>query len=167
MIALRYIHYSNYQFCTLYTDSYNALQLIQTFPTVQPIVHAILDWLFRIAVHKKTVHFCWVPSHVGVAGNEEVDRLASEAVNTKSEPLSVPATDYYSAFSKCLNSRWQTFWSSITSNKLRTVKTSVTPWLAPCHRNRRWETALARLRIGHTRLPHGFLMDRSTTLCTL
>ena len=99
MIALRYIHYSNYQFCTLFTASYIALQLIQTFPKVHSIVHAILDWLFRIAVRKKTVHFCWVPSHVGVAGNEEVDRLVRE-VNTKSEPLSVPATDYYSAFSK-------------------------------------------------------------------
>ena len=100
MMALRYIHYSNYQSYTLYTGSYSALQLIKTFPTVHPIVHTILDWLFRIAVRKKTVHFCWVPSHVGVAGNIEMDRLAREAVNTKSEPLSVPATDYYSAFSK-------------------------------------------------------------------
>lgn len=28
---------------------------------------------------KKSVQFCWIPSHVGIRGNEEVDGLAQSA----------------------------------------------------------------------------------------
>ncbi|MPD03875.1 hypothetical protein E2C01_099531 [Portunus trituberculatus] len=40
-------------------------------------------------------------------------------------------------------------------NKLHAIKPTVLPWPLSTHRNRRWETALARLRLGHTDLTHG------------
>ena len=35
-------------------------------------------------------------------------------------------------------------------------------WSNPCHPIRRWETAFARLRIGHTRLTHSYIMSCSS-----
>ena len=55
---------------------------------------------------------------------------------------------------------WQEKWNAIPlTNKLRNVKDTINPWLSSCQpKNRREETILTRLRIGHTNLTHGYLM---------
>ena len=52
----------------IYSDSKSSIQAIQQINSTHPIVAKILRTLVRLA-KKKTVKFCWVPSHVGVAGN--------------------------------------------------------------------------------------------------
>ena len=37
------------------------------------------EWLFRISCRHKSLRFCWVPSHVGIHGNELADREAKYA----------------------------------------------------------------------------------------
>jgi len=113
------------------------------------------------------VNFCWIPSHVGIPGNEKADNLArSAALPTSHQPRfsHIPATDYYPHFKTFLYNRWQSFWSGLCTNKLQTIKPSISPWSAPYHQNRRWETALARLRIGHTRITHSHLMSHPSNL---
>ena len=45
------------------------------------------------------------------------------------------------------------------TNKLRNIKDTINPWPSSClAKNRREETILTRLRIGHTNLTHGYLM---------
>ena len=157
----RLFRYSAVSF-TIFTDSQSALSALSSLSSPDPLVTKIQDWLFRFSVRHKKVHFCWVPSHVGVPGNTAVDSLARSAstLSYPSIPL-IPAQDYYPAFRSFLYDRWQSSWSSFTSNKLRAVKPSISPWAHPCHSHRRWETTLARLRIGHTRLTHSHLMTRS------
>ena len=147
----------------IFSDSLSSLRLLQSRSRPHPLVLQILEWLFRLSVKKKSVQFCWVPSHIGIVGNEKVDVLArSAAVMPPSSSSSLPASDYFPVFNQLLRSQWQLDWSSsrFDSNKLRAVKPLIDPWAFPFHRNRRWESALARLRIGHTRLTHGFLMSR-------
>ena len=57
---------------------------------------------------------------------------------------------------------WQRDWSSAEyqDNKLREVKPEIGHWSSSCNKNRRIETALTRLRIGHTNLTHSYLMGR-------
>ena len=100
--------------------------------------------------------------------NVRVDTLARHAYTSPYRPYSqIPAHDYFPVFKSYLYGRWQSFWSALDHNKLRTVKLSVSPWQYPFHGTRRWETALARLRIGHTHLKHSFLMACSTpTTCS-
>ena len=157
----RLSHFSAVSF-TIFTDSRSALSALSSLSSPHPLVTKIQDWLFRFSGRRKTVRFCWVPSHVGVPGNSAVDSLARSATTLPSPYIPViPAHDYYPAFKSFLYSRWQSSWSSFTSNRLRAVKPSVSPWACPYHPIRRWETALARLRIGHTRLTHSYLMSRS------
>ena len=40
------------------------------------------------------------------------------------------------------------------------IKPSVVKWPSSINKNRQWEVVLARLRMGHTRLTHGYLMER-------
>ena len=69
------------------------------------------------------MHFCWVPGHVGIAGNEKADLEAFATATTHNHiaPTRLPARDFYSHFSASLRHRWLTSWQNIASNKLRTV----------------------------------------------
>ena len=105
------------------------------------------------------MNFCWVPSHVGIQGNENADHLA-KAATTLPEPrrCPLPFKDTFPEIRSKIKNSWKSQWENILTNqKLRSITTSVTPWSYPVL-PRRLETALCRLRIGHTRLTHDFLM---------
>lgn len=161
LYALQHLPHSSSSF-TIFTDSQNSLALLHSSRSAHPLVREIQEWLFRLSTRHKYISFCWVPSHVGIFGNERVDELARTApLLGRSSSLNLPVSDYYPLFKSFLYDRWQSFWTNLTRNKLRTVKSSILPWCYPHHKNRRWETALARLRLGHTRLTHSHLMSNS------
>ncbi|WP_423784553.1 RNase H family protein, partial [Escherichia coli] len=81
----------------------NSLSLLQTVFSSHPLVQKIQDWLFRLSTRKKAVHFCWVPSHVGVPRNEQVDSLAHSAITTgRITKCAVPASDYFPVYKHLL-----------------------------------------------------------------
>ena len=53
--------------------------------------------------------------------------------------------------------RWAARWWSSTA-KLRTVTEDLSPLPNLSSNNRRWSRVLSRLRIGHTKLTHGYLL---------
>ena len=105
--------------------------------------------------------FCWVPSHVGVEGNERADRAATETSRSDIEvpPMELPHRDHYAAIKAALQSKWANDWQQTTENKLRAIKDSITMWPSSSQQNRKWEVLLCRLRVGHTHLTHGHLME--------
>ena len=48
----------------------------------------------------------------------------------------------------------------VANNRLGSIKDTTRLWPSSLQKNRRTEIILARLRIGHIRLTHGFLMER-------
>lgn len=62
----------------------------------------------------------------------------------------------------------QTQWTNVpTTNKLRTIQTSIRPWKISTFENRKEETILTRLRLGHTKITHSNLKKQPTLLCSL
>ena len=57
--------------------------------------------------------------------------------------------------------RWEQRWENIDpmNNKLRKIKNDTRDWNLSFPRGRKYEVALCRLRIGHTRLTHSHLME--------
>nr|XP_053626378.1 uncharacterized protein LOC128684231 [Cherax quadricarinatus] len=150
------------------SDSLSALQAIQKFDTPHPLVLHIQLWLHRIFTKHKDIVFCWVPGHVDVQGNEQADTAARSAVHDL--PISyrgIPFTDYFAAISSHLHTRWQQRWSTMLGNELQSIKPSIGCLLSSYHQCRGWETTLSRLRIGHTRLTHGYLMERGALLLSV
>ena len=55
----------------IHTDCMSILSSLGGMFTENPIVCQIHDWLVLLANRKKIkIVFCWVPSHVGIRGNE-------------------------------------------------------------------------------------------------
>ena len=73
-------------------------------------------------------------------------------------PLPVLDKDLRPVLKQKLMDRWQISWSATDSNKLRSIKTTVSEWHTSSRSARREEVVLTRLRIGHTLFTHSFLM---------
>ena len=73
---------------------------------------------------------------------------------------SKPASDFRPYLKDVIWRCWQNRWDAVGANKLRALCIKVGSYSYQ-GLSRRWETALCRLRIGHTRFSHGFLMERT------
>ena len=56
---------------------------------------------------------------------------------------------------------WDSDWRQVTENKLREIKQSVEPWPKLNSSNRKEDVIMNRLRISHTRVTHGYLMEKT------
>ena len=65
--------------------------------------------------------------------------------------------DYIPKIRSSIRNSWQQQWDVIGPNKMKEITNAIYPWQYPIM-PRRWEITLCRLRIGHTRLTHGYLM---------
>ena len=54
------------------TDSLSSLQALKSQKLNNPIVSNILHMCQHLSGHKDII-FCWVPSHIGIQGNERAD----------------------------------------------------------------------------------------------
>ena len=142
---------------TIVSDSRSALQAISSLSTTHPVVNTIRDLLI---LSDKRYFLCWVPSHVGVPGNEQADQLARTAIDVLPvSHFSLPRSDIKFFIKRSIKASWQMEWSNLERNKLK----EILPVLSSQYTNphpRSWSVKLTRLRIGHTRLTHGYLMNQ-------
>lgn len=103
----------------------------------------------------------WVPSHIGIRGNEQADRSARDAISNEGSVVvsSSVHTDLKRYLKKLIQKQWQNDWEQ-KRTKLNEIKHSVKPW-SRVPIGRRNQVILTRLRIGHTRLTHDYLIKGS------
>ncbi|GBN54711.1 hypothetical protein AVEN_206941-1 [Araneus ventricosus] len=88
-----------------------------------------------------TILFCWIPSHVGISGNELADNLARSATNSFNSP--VPVNEVKKYVKSILHSKWQAQWDLKNTNKLQSIKRLIDCW--PNLPIRKLDTVLTRL----------------------
>ena len=104
-------------------------------------------------IANKDIIFCWVPSHVGIRGNEKADSAARSALDLPRAKVSVPYTDIK-------YSTWQDDWNGAVVNKFHSVKPVLGDWQSSYRRCRKEEVVLCRARIGHTHLTHSYILKK-------
>ncbi|GFW57111.1 RNase H domain-containing protein [Trichonephila clavipes] len=139
----------------IYTDSMSVLEALENYhDRCHPVVCTILDITSRLYSKGFDIVFCWLPSHVGIIGNEQADSAAKSA--TTHLPLAVPLSDMKRVILHHIFKIWQESWSQQLDNKLHSVKPVIGAWsVMPM---RRIDVKLTRLRIGHTRFTHRHLL---------
>ena len=72
-LALDHIKKTNNRSYLIFSDSLSCLQaLLQASPT-NPWVVRVLEKYNQLKSKGKDIIFCWIPSHIGIKGNEEAD----------------------------------------------------------------------------------------------
>ena len=157
-MALQLVIESNGIQFAVFSDSFSALRSLQNSHSSHPLVCRILHTIHSINTSGKFVSLCWVPSHVGIHGNELADRTAVAAAGRAPENIPLFYKDFYPAllhaFTNYRNRMWRT-----CRDKMVEVKSDVSYWIPLPNLSRREEVIVNRLRAGHCFFTHSYLMS--------
>ena len=157
-LALQFIaEFSQRQF-VIFTDSLSCLKSLQSSSQRNPLLQQLIISYMETRNHGNDIVFCWVPSHVGIRGNEEADLAAKGALDLEISNMQVPYTDFKSYVKPYVYGKWQESWDLSTENKLHAIQPRVGEWSHCNRKSRREEVLLARLRIDHSHLTHSYLL---------
>ncbi|XP_066909633.1 uncharacterized protein [Halyomorpha halys] len=139
------------------TDSLSVLLSLRNIFSTNPLNQNIL--LITVCHQKRYFRVLRLGPY-GIAGNELVDRAAKVAIGEGIPYRKVPVNDFIALIKHKIKLKWRQMWENVSNNKLREIRRDVSPWISSTRDVRKEEVILTRLRIGHTRLSHGYLMAR-------
>ena len=163
MMAIMYstliIKKSNATHFTIYTDSRSSIEALANYEHKDSLVKKTKILLHKLSERGKHAELCWIPSHIGVKGNETVDEMAKRAITQPRCNETIPLMDHMNKIKQIMKEKWQQQWQQEPNrNKLKELKETVNEWPSSTQPDRTTETTLTRLRIGHTKMTHGYLM---------
>jgi ribonuclease HI len=146
---------------TIFSDSMSCLKALQSHKLTHPIILATLESVHHRMSSGKLITFCWIPSHVGIKGNELADRAAKDALtHILEDSFKIPHYDLKHDINMYIKSKMQTSWNNTIFNKLHTIKNVLGETKILNAKSRKNEVVFHRLRIGHTYCTHSYLLRR-------
>ena len=161
LCALKIVESINQQEFIIFCDSRSALSITMHYDSTHSLISKIIRYCLKLKRMNKKVQFCWCPSHVDIPGNEKADKMATEVATSNCQVINqkTPYRDWYSIIKRKVREAWSEEWRDVEANKLRTLKETIDCWPSSNQPNRKLSIILTRLRIGHTKLTHQYLME--------
>ena len=97
-MALDYKEEANLSKVIIFSDSLYVLQTINNSKIDNSVIQDINLRLLNMS-HRQII-FCWLPSHVGIRGNEKADKAAKSALSLQPSNIKLPYTDFKPAINK-------------------------------------------------------------------
>jgi len=88
----------------------SSLQSINSFNLESDLVQKFLKDYTVLAKNGNNIILCWIPSHVGILGNEKADAAAKSALSLPVTRMKLPATGMYPRITKLIFDEWQEVW---------------------------------------------------------
>ena len=71
------------------------------------------------------VNIYWIPSHIGIHGNNEADKAAKSALEFELVKFKILSTDLKHFIKLYISSLWQIFWDFCDTSKLYSIQNKV------------------------------------------
>ncbi|XP_043213195.1 uncharacterized protein LOC122377325 [Amphibalanus amphitrite] len=161
--ALKYVSSKNIEKAVICTDSASSVKAIAHRKMEKnEIVYKIKKMIIGFTDENKHVILLWIPSHVGIQGNEKADKLAKEGLHLPSRNhLALPLPDFLSSLFRAFQRYRQKCWIDDHTPHLFSIKPKLCHFYSSHQNTRIKERVLARLRLGHTQLTHNYILDRA------
>ena len=88
-----------------------------------------------------------------------VDKQAKTSLSLEPTSFKIPFSNFKPSINKYILEEWQTSWNNSIGNKLLDIKPTIGEYQSVVRNIRREEVVLARLRLGHTRVTHSYLLQ--------
>ena len=142
----------------IFTDSLSVLLSLQNQKQENPLIIKLLEKI-NIISSTKNIIFVWIPSHVGIKGNDRADTAAKKALNLSPENYKIPHTDFRPQIKAHIQRVWQLRWNQYKNSKLYSIKPKLKDRCPNTKRSRREDVILTRLCIGHTNITHSYILN--------
>jgi ribonuclease HI len=156
-LALQYVASKRISNSIIFSDSLSVLQSLHNRKLENALLVNILVKHTELSTFHNIV-YCWLPSHVGIKGNDKADRAAKMALLLEPTDFKTPYTDFKRCIKDCLRQKWQASWNDALNNKLHAIKPTLGEWTPSYRSVRREEVVIARIRLGHTHLTHSYIL---------
>ncbi|GBN20423.1 hypothetical protein AVEN_216111-1 [Araneus ventricosus] len=130
------------------------LESLRSSSTHNLLIKEVKDFYRHLLSKGARILFSWVPSHVGITRNELPDKSEKSATEFLTRPIVY--VDVLSAVNQWCHYQLQEKWNVDANKKHRLIKPVLSQRVTKF--KRRCDVLLTRLRIGHTRLPHKYLL---------
>ena len=159
LMALRLIEESDKGNFVVFSDSLSSLMALRGTSFDNPLVLKVREEYSHLVQQGKLISFVWIPSHVGIRGNEEADKAAKDALQLQISNFKIPFKDFKSEIRKHIKEVWQEQWDNCVLNKLHSIHPQLRLWPFSTRQFRQEEAVLAGVRIGHTYITQSFLLQ--------
>ena len=88
-----------------------------------------------------------------------IDKQAKTSLSLEPTSLKIPFSNFKQSINKYILEEWQTSWNNSIGNKLLDIKPTIFEYQSVIRNIRKEEVILARIRIGHTRVTHSYLLQ--------
>jgi ribonuclease HI len=116
LLALNWINDVMPNNCMILSDSLSVLQAIdnKSSGTRPAMLLELLCTLRQLKSLNINIVFIWIPSHVGLKGNEIVDKLAKNAIKHEHIDLNIPFEnkEVHPIITKYIVDKWQCHWET-------------------------------------------------------
>ncbi|XP_076327485.1 uncharacterized protein LOC143234200 [Tachypleus tridentatus] len=94
-LTLDHIETEQYSNCTIYTDSLSSILALESLHVgSHPVLADIQNRLTHFPLTATFVHILWIPSHVGIRGNELADTAAKSICSGTITTVPISYMDY-------------------------------------------------------------------------
>ena len=144
---------------TIYSDSLSVLQAMKGDKSrARPnLIMEVNKFCDKLSKNKTNLEFIWIPSHVGIEGNERADEVAKKSLNHEKEGKRIPfeLMEGYNRIEKIIMKEWQKRWEEeVKGRQYYNIENKVGKGWNGKSGSRRVEKSITRMRLGKCSMNH-------------